>query len=192
MNNKGRVVAMDVLETRLDRSAQRLRRAGAHNVERRALSPDNRKWLKRQAGAFDRVLVDAPCTGTGTWRRNPDGRWTLRPEDLAELVPKQAGILDAAARLVKPGGALVYATCSVLPAENERQVEAFLARHPDFETVPVLRAWQEVIGGEPPAGIDGPYLRLSPLRHGTDGFFAAVLSRHAPSSDDPDPPRPQE
>lgn len=79
MNNKGRVVAMDVLESRLDRSAQRLRRAGAHNVERRALDGDNRKWLKRQAGAFDRVLVDAPCTGTGTWRRNPDGRWTLRP-----------------------------------------------------------------------------------------------------------------
>lgn len=189
MNNKGRVVAMDVLETRLDRSAQRLRRAGAHNVERRALSPDNRKWLKRQAGAFDRVLVDAPCTGTGTWRRNPDGRWTLRPEDLAELVPKQAAILDAAARLVKPGGALVYATCSVLPAENERQVEAFLERHPDFEAVPVSEVWQQAMRADPPAEIGpGPYLRLSPLRHGTDGFFAAVLSRRHPPSDDPFPP----
>src|SRR4029077_12852030 len=81
MNNKGRVVAMDVLEKRLDRSAQRLRRAGAHNVERRAIDVDQRKWLKRQAGAFDRVLVDVPCPGSGTWRRNPDGRWTLRPED---------------------------------------------------------------------------------------------------------------
>jgi 16S rRNA (cytosine967-C5)-methyltransferase len=193
MNNKGRVVAMDVLETRLDRSAQRLRRAGAHNVERRALGPDNRKWLKRQAGAFDRVLVDAPCTGTGTWRRNPDARWTLRPEDLAELVPKQADILDAAARLVKPGGALVYATCSVLPAENERQVEAFLERHPDFEAVPVSQVWQEALGGDPPSEIGpGPYLRLSPLRHGTDGFFAATLTRRHPlSSDDPDPSRPQ-
>ncbi|UYN97268.1 MAG: RsmB/NOP family class I SAM-dependent RNA methyltransferase [Enhydrobacter sp.] len=170
MNNKGRVVAMDVLETRLDRSAQRLRRAGAHNVERRPLDADNRKWLKRQAGAFDRVLVDVPCTGTGTWRRNPDGRWTLGRKDLEELVPKQAAILDAAAKLVKPGGRLVYATCSVLPAENERQVEAFVARHPDFEAVPV--PWPELASG--------PYLRLSPLRHGTDGFFAALLQRSKP------------
>ena len=177
MNNKGRVVAMDVYESRLDRSAQRLRRAGAHNVERRALDGDNRKWLKRQAGAFDRVLVDAPCTGTGTWRRNPDGRWTLRPEDLEELVPKQAAILDAAARLVKPGGGLVYATCSVLPAENERQIEAFLERHPEFAAVPVGDVWRDAMGADPPTEIGGPYLRLSPLRHGTDGFFAATLVR---------------
>ena len=179
MNNKGRVVAMDVYESRLERSAQRLRRAGAHNVERRALDGDNRKWLKRQAGAFDRVLVDAPCTGTGTWRRNPDGRWTLRPEDLAELVPKQAAILDAAARLVKPGGGLIYATCSVLPAENERQIEAFLERHPEFAAVPVTDVWRDAMGAEPPPEIAGPYLRLSPLRHGTDGFFAATLVRKA-------------
>ena len=178
MNNKGRVVAMDVLETRLDRSAQRLRRAGAHNVERRAIDADNRKWLKRQAGAFDRVLVDAPCTGSGTWRRNPDGRWTLRPEDLAELVPKQAAILDAASRLVKPGGGLIYATCSVLPAENERQIEAFLERHADFAVVPVADIWREALASEPPAEVAaGPYMRLSPLRHGTDGFFAATLVR---------------
>jgi 16S rRNA (cytosine967-C5)-methyltransferase len=178
MNNKGRVVAMDVYESRLDRSAQRLRRAGAHNVERRALDGDNAKWLKRQKGAFDRVLVDAPCTGTGTWRRNPDGRWTLKPEDLAELVPKQAAILDAASRLVKSGGGLIYATCSVLPAENERQIEAFLQNHPDFSVVPVDGLWQDTIGTEPPAQIaESPYLRLSPLRHGTDGFFAAALVR---------------
>ena len=178
MDNKGRVVAMDVLETRLERSAIRLRRAGAHNVERRALDGENRKWLKRQAGAFDRVLVDAPCTGTGTWRRNPDGRWTLNAQDLAELVPKQAAILDAAARLVKPGGGLVYATCSVLPAENERQIEAFLERHPEFVAVPVADVWRDAMGAEAPAEIaTGPYLRLSPLRHGTDGFFAATLLR---------------
>ena len=178
MNNKGRVVAMDVYESRLDRSAQRLRRAGAHNVERRALDIDNRKWLKRQAKAFDRVLVDAPCTGTGTWRRNPDGRWTLQPKDLAELVPKQAEILDAAARLVKPGGGLIYATCSVLPAENEHQIAAFLNRHPDFEVVPAVDVWRDVLASEPPAEMaTAPYLRLSPLRHGTDGFFAAALVR---------------
>lgn len=183
MNNKGRVVAMDVYESRLDRSAQRLRRAGAHNVERRALQTkegagDNRKWLKRHAKAFDRVLVDAPCTGTGTWRRNPDGRWTLQPKDLAELVPKQAEILDAAARLVKPDGGLVYATCSVLPAENEHQIAAFLERHPDFEVVPAGDIWRDVLASEPPPEVaTGPYLRLSPLRHGTDGFFAATLVR---------------
>ena len=181
MNNKGRVVAMDVYESRLDRSAQRLRRAGAHNVERRALKTkegvdDNRKWLKRHAKAFDRVLVDAPCTGTGTWRRNPDGRWTLKPQDLAELVPKQAEILDAAARLVKPDGGLIYATCSVLPAENERQIEAFLARNSDFEVVPVAAIWRDVLPTEPPADVaQAQFLRLSPLKHGTDGFFAATL-----------------
>ena len=185
MNNKGRVVAMDVYESRLDRSAQRLRRAGAHNVERRALqtkegSADNRKWLKRQAGAFDRVLVDAPCTGTGTWRRNPDGRWTLQPKDLEELLPKQAMILDAASKLVKPGGGLIYATCSVLPAENEHQIAGFLERHPDFEVVPVGALWRDVLESEPPPEVEnGPYLRLSPLKHGTDGFFAAALVRKA-------------
>jgi 16S rRNA (cytosine967-C5)-methyltransferase len=178
MNNKGRVVAMDVYESRLDRSAQRLRRAGAHNVERRALDADNAKWLKRQKGAFDRVLVDAPCTGTGTWRRNPDGRWTLAPEDLAELVPKQGEILDAASRLVKPGGGLIYATCSVLPSENERQIAAFLEKHPEFSVVPVSDLWRDVIATEVPPQIDAsPYLRLSPLQHGTDGFFAAALVR---------------
>ncbi|WP_231714752.1 RsmB/NOP family class I SAM-dependent RNA methyltransferase [Enhydrobacter aerosaccus] len=180
MNNKGRVVAMDVLETRLDRSAQRLRRAGAHNVERRALGPDNAKWLKRQKGMFDRVLVDAPCTGTGTWRRNPDGRWTLSPHDLAELLPKQAGILAAASRLVKPGGGLIYATCSVLPAENERQIDAFLESHPDFAVVPIADLWPDAIGTPlPPDLAHSPYLRLSPLRHGTDGFFAAALVRRS-------------
>ena len=180
MNNKGRVVAMDVYESRLDRSAQRLRRAGAHNVERRAIDADNRKWLKRQAGAFDRVLVDAPCTGTGTWRRNPDGRWTLQPKDLEELLPKQAMILDAASKLVKPGGGLIYATCSVLPAENEHQIAGFLERHPDFEVVPVGALWRDVLESEPPPEVEnGPYLRLSPLKHGTDGFFAAALVRQA-------------
>jgi 16S rRNA (cytosine967-C5)-methyltransferase len=179
MNNKGRVVALDVLESRLDRSGERLRRAGVHNVERRALSPDNRRWLKRQSSAFDRVLVDAPCTGTGTWRRNPDGRWTLSPQDLAELVPKQAAILDAAQRLVKPGGALIYATCSVLPDENERQIAAFLERHPDFAVMRIKDSWREALGSEAPADVaSGPYLRLSPLRHGTDGFFAATLVRN--------------
>src|SRR5471030_3265443 len=188
MNNKGRVVAMDVYESRLDRSAQRLRRAGAHNVERRALDAENAKWLKRQKDAFDRVLVDAPCTGTGTWRRNPDGRWTLSENDLAELVPKQAAILDAASRLVKPGGGLIYATCSVLPAENEHQIASFLARHADFAVVPVADLWPEVLGTDLPAQHpESPYLRLSPLQHGTDGFFAAALVRNESVRSSPPP-----
>ena len=194
MNNKGRVVAMDVYESRLDRSAQRLRRAGAHNVERRAIDADNRKWLKRQAGAFDRVLVDAPCTGTGTWRRNPDVRWTLQPKDLEELLPKQSAILDAASKLVKPGGGLIYATCSVLPAENEKQIAAFLERNDRFEVVPVGALWRDVLSTEPPPEVEnGPYLRLSPLKHGTDGFFAAALVRKPDEKSAPEEkPAPEE
>ena len=127
------------------------------------------------------MLFRSPCTGTGTWRRNPDGRWTLSPRDLAELLPKQATILDEAQRLVKPGGRLIYVTCSVLPAEDEAQAEAFLARHPDFRPLPVAELWRESVGGEPPPQTaPRAWLRLSPLQHGTDGFFAAVFERQLP------------
>jgi 16S rRNA (cytosine967-C5)-methyltransferase len=178
MQNKGRVVACDVSAFRLERSGQRLRRAGVHNVERRALDADGRKWLKRHAGMFDRVLVDAPCTGIGTWRRNPDARWTLTPDDIAELPAKQADILATAAKLVKPGGRLVYATCSMLPAENEDIVRAFLVAHPDFALRPIAEAWKESIGTPLPAGATSDdCLRLTPARHHTDGFFVAVLER---------------
>jgi 16S rRNA (cytosine967-C5)-methyltransferase len=178
MQNKGRVVACDVSAFRLERSAQRLRRAGIHNVERRALDADGRKWLKRHAGKFDRVLVDAPCTGIGTWRRNPDARWTLRPKDVAELPAKQAEILAAAARLVKPGGRLIYATCSLLSIENEERVAAFLAGDPGFAALPVQEVWKETVGTPfPSAATSGDSLRLTPARHGTDGFFVAVLER---------------
>lgn len=177
MENKGRVIACDVLARRLERAADRFRRAGLHNIETRALSSERDPWVKRHKGRFDRVLVDAPCSGTGTWRRNPDSRWRPLGPGLGELVPLQEEILDSAARLVKPGGRLVYATCSLLPEENDRRVEAFLAGHPDFQVVPMPRAWAETIGTEPPGG--GPYLALTPARHGTDGFFAAVLERAA-------------
>jgi 16S rRNA (cytosine967-C5)-methyltransferase len=176
MRNRGRLVACDIHLGRLDAAVKRLRRAGAGNVERRLLEPGE-KWTKRAAGSFDRVLVDAPCTGTGTWRRNPDARARLLERDLAELVARQAAILDRASRLVKPGGSLVYATCSVLPEENESQVDAFRARHPSFEIVPLAEAWAAVAEGAPPC--DGPFLSLTPARHGTDGFFAAVLRRSA-------------
>jgi 16S rRNA (cytosine967-C5)-methyltransferase len=119
------------------------------------------------------VLVDAPCTGSGTWRRNPDARLRLVERDLAELLPRQAGILDAAARLVRIGGRLVYATCSLLHEENEGQVSDFLSRHPGFALLPLAEAW--ALDGAPPCV--GPFLSLTPRQHGTDGFFAAVLQR---------------
>ncbi len=174
MQNRGHLVACDVSAPRLEGAVRRLRRAGVQNCERHLVAPGD-KWAKRRGGTFDRVLVDAPCTGTGTWRRNPDARSRLRPQDLAELVPKQAMILDAAARLVRPGGRLVYATCSLLPDENEAQIDAFLARHPDFSVIPLPQAWTL----PSPAPGEGPYLSLTPRLHGTDGFFGAVLERAA-------------
>lgn len=173
MKNTGRLVAMDVSTIRLTQAKQRLRRAGVHNAETRELDG---KWIKRHAEKAERVLVDAPCTGTGTWRRKPDAKWRLSQQDLDELVPRQAEILDRAAKLVSPkGGRLVYVTCSVLMEENEEQVAAFLRRHPDFSVLPVSEVWAKTVGGACP--VPGPYLSLSPGRHGTDGFFAAILVR---------------
>lgn len=168
MENRGHIAACDVSAPRLEAAARRLRRAGAQNVERHLFIPGDR-WVKRRAGSFARVLVDAPCTGTGTWRRNPDARLRTTETDLAELVARQAALLDTGARLVAPGGRLVYATCSLLAAENEDQVAAFLARTPGFAAVP-----------HGVAGVaGGPALRLTPAQHGTDGFFAAMLERSA-------------
>ena len=178
MQNRGRLVACDVSARRLERAARRLRRAGVANVERRAVSGERDKWVKRHAASFDRVFLDVPCLGTGTWRRNPDAKWRAGPEDLAELVERQREILQSAARLVKPGGRLVYATCSFLAEEDEEQVESFLTGAPDFAVYPAERAWGEMIGGRPPAGI-GRFARLSPARHGTDGFFVAIFERKA-------------
>jgi len=172
MRNRGHLVACDVSPARLDAAQRRLRRAGVHNVERRVIEPGG-KWLKRHAGSFDRVLVDAPCTASGTWRRNPAARLRLAPNDLAELLPKQAQILDQAAPLVRSGGRLVYATCSLFAEENEAQVSAFIARHPEFAPLPLEHAWAL----PNPLPGHGPDLVLTPRRHGTDGFFAAVLER---------------
>jgi 16S rRNA (cytosine967-C5)-methyltransferase len=213
MNNEGKIVACDTSLARLERARVRLRRAGVHNVETHALVPGD-KWGKRQAGSFDRVLVDAPCSGSGTWRRNPDARWRYGPDDLSGLTGDQRRILDRAAGLVKPGGRLIYATCALLREENEDQVAAFLDRHQDFVQVPVAEVWRETVGGEAPlvpsprragegqgGGLDdrafvsasqslgsappsltlprgdSKALRLTPARHGTDGFFVAVLER---------------
>ena len=175
MANRGRLVACEVSARRLERAVRRLRRAGVGNVERRVLTSERDKWVKHHAGGFDRVLVDAPCLGTGTWRRNPGDKWRVTPENLADLVVRQQQILRSAARLVRPGGRLVYATCSVLREEDEAQAEAFLAAEPEFSVVPAARAWNETIGGPSPGG--ERYLRLTPARHGTDGFFVAIFER---------------
>ena len=131
---------------------------------------------------FDRVLIDAPCSGAGTWRRNPDAKWRLTPADLDELVDLQRRILESASRLVKPGGRLVYATCSLFQEENADQVQAFLAAHPDFAVVPGTKAWNAAMehnGGDTPYPGDGEMLVLTPARHGTDGFFVAVMEKKA-------------
>ena len=177
MQNKGHLIACDISAKRLERSGVRLRRAGISNVERRTLTTERDKWVKRHAESFDRVFIDAPCTGTGTWRRNPDAKWRLEPKDLAELTDLQARILDSAARLAKPGGRVIYATCSLLPEENDLQIEAFLATHPEFRLVPVGQVWREAFGK--PCPEPGDMLHLTPARHGTDGFFVAVLERQA-------------
>jgi len=175
MQNKGRIVAMDINGRRLEKSRSRFKRAGVHDIiELRALEESkNRKWLRRQKGTFDVVLTDVPCTGTGTWRRNPDMRWRVYGPSLEELCGIQKEILDKVAKAVKPGGRLIYATCSLLPDENEFQIEAFLKRHGEFQLVTVEKCWPE----EGALPCTGDYMRLTPLRHNTDSFFAAVLER---------------
>jgi 16S rRNA (cytosine967-C5)-methyltransferase len=175
MQVKGRIVAMDTEERRLEKGRERFRRARVSDIiELRPLSDErHRKWLKRQDQSFDVVLTDVPCTGTGTWRRNPDMRWFTYGPSLAELCAVQADILDRVVHVVKPLGRLVYATCSLLPEENEEQVAAFLKRHDDFELLPLSQGWPE--GVTPPCA--GDVMRLTPHRHGTDGFFAAILQR---------------
>jgi 16S rRNA (cytosine967-C5)-methyltransferase len=175
MNNKGHLVACDVSAKRLERATERLRRAGASIVQRVHHSTERDKWVKKHVGGFDRVFVDAPCTGTGTWRRNPDAKWRLKPKDLEELAALQAEILDSAQRLVKGGGRLIYATCSLLREEDESQIEQFLETHPDFSLKPIGEVWREVFESEPPHR--SSTLRLSPARDGTDGFFVAVMER---------------
>ena len=180
MANKGHVIACDVSEGRLKRAAERFRHAGLHNIETRLLTGETDRWVKRHKGGFDRVLVDAPCSGTGTWRRNPDARWRTDGSGLETLLPLQARILASAARLVKPGGRLVYATCSLLPEENEGQVETFLAAHPAFRVVPLRESAPHIVGSVHP-----DHLSLTPARHGTDGFFAAVMIRDAAPAVEP-------
>ena len=174
MRSTGRLYAFDVSDRRLARLKARVARSGLSNVHPVTIANENDIRIKRLAGKLDRVLVDAPCSGLGTLRRNPDLKWRQTPEGVAELARKQHDILKGAARLVKPGGRLVYATCSILPEENEAIVAGFLAAHPDFKQVSA----QEILAQQGIALACGEALRLAPHTHGTDGFFAAVLERH--------------
>jgi 16S rRNA (cytosine967-C5)-methyltransferase len=173
MNSQGRLYAMDVSEKRLANLKPRLKRSGASNIQPMLISHENDLKVKRLAGKIDRVLVDAPCSGLGTLRRNPDLKFRQSPGSIAELTLKQAAILASASRLLKKGGRLVYATCSILPEENQQIVQAFLAAHPDF----VLRPAGEVLHQQKIALEALDYLELRPHLHKTDGFFAAVLER---------------
>ena len=182
MRNTGRLYAFDVSGHRLDALKPRLARSGLSNVHPAALAHERDDRVKRLAGKMDRVLVDAPCSGLGTLRRNPDLKWRQSPQSVQELTAKQSAILQSAARLVKPGGRLVYATCSVLPEENEAIAQAFGAAHPEFapldagELLAQLKVEQAASlcsGGDS----GSRYVRLWPHQHGCDGFFAAVWQR---------------
>jgi 16S rRNA (cytosine967-C5)-methyltransferase len=177
MRNTGRLYAFDTSGHRLDALKPRLARSGLSNVHPVAIAHERDDRIKRLAGKIDRVLVDAPCSGLGTLRRNPDLKWRHNPKAIEELTAKQAAILQSAARLLKPGGRLVYATCSILRDENEAIAEAFSAANKDFTPLETSALLTHL--GVEGAGklCNGPYLRLWPYLHETDGFFAAVWQK---------------
>ncbi len=174
MASTGRLYAFDVSEKRLANLSPRLKRSGLSNITPQRIQSENDTKIKRLAGKLDRVLVDAPCTGLGTLRRNPDLKWRQTSAGLAELNTKQSLILEAAGRLVKPGGRLIYGTCSLLREENEDIIERFLEAHPEFVLSAVNPIFEKL---KISLKMPGPFLQLSPDRHGTDGFFAAVMER---------------
>ena len=173
--NWGVIHACDVNGSRLRRMAPRLRRAGVSIVEAHEISGAGDPWFTGHLASADRVLIDAPCTGTGTIRRNPDLAWRLSPADTERNVSMQRALLARAADLVRPGGRLVYATCSLLEAENEQRVAEFLSEHPNFGPVPVGEVWTHVL--DSPAPRERDCVLLTPRRYGTDGFFIAILER---------------
>jgi 16S rRNA (cytosine967-C5)-methyltransferase len=175
MRNTGRLYAFDVSEKRLSNLSQRLKRSGLSNLHSQLISSEQDPKLKRLHSKFDRVLVDAPCSGLGTLRRNPDLKWRQTEQDILELTAKQTAILERAARLVKAGGRLVYATCSLIEEENERIAAGFLESHPEFVLLPA----REVLAQQQVPLDTGDYLRLFPHLHQTDGFFAAVFEKKA-------------
>jgi 16S rRNA (cytosine967-C5)-methyltransferase len=176
MANKGQIHAHDQDRHRLRPIFERLARAGARNVQ--VLGADEGARLDNLEEKIDCVVVDAPCSGSGAWRRNPDSKWRLTEKQLQQRMRDQKALLERGARLVKPGGRLLYITCSVLPEENDDQVATFLAGHPDFALVPYRDQWRRAIGTEPPVSDGGAdTLLLTPHRHATDGFFIAVMAK---------------
>ena len=169
MSGKGRLVACDTNRDRLQRMTPRAQRAGAFNIETRLLNPgEEAQQLSDLAGLADLVLIDAPCSGSGTLRRNPEARWRLTPDSLDRLTMLQTHVLSLGAALVKPGGKLVYAVCSLIEAEGAAQIDAFLASNPGWQVDVIESEW-----GRP----DGAGLCLSPAHDGTDGFFVARMAR---------------
>ncbi|MBX2849779.1 MAG: RsmB/NOP family class I SAM-dependent RNA methyltransferase [Acidiferrobacterales bacterium] len=178
MQNKGVIYACDLHTKRLDNLRKRVKRAGVHNVRVHVLSTEKDKWVKQQKGKADLVLIDAPCTGTGTWRRSPDSRWNLRPEDLDELIELQRSILQSASRLVRPGGRLVYATCSILMEENESQTQLFLAENTHFKAEDFLLS-EPLLSNPGRVKHRGHEIRTLPGLSGCDGFYACSLTRES-------------
>lgn len=176
MRSTGRLYAFDISASRLARARPRFARSGLSNIVPVVIQENNDRRVKRLRGKAHRVLVDAPCSGLGTLRRNPDLKWRMSAQAVEELLVRQAAILDQAAPCVAPGGRLVYATCSVLPEENEQQLQQFMARHPGFR---LLDARSILADRAPRLALQSEYLVLRPDEHGTDGFFAAALERTA-------------
>lgn len=174
MQNKGNLILSDIHPHRLQRAKERLRRAGVTSYQLKDIAKDN-SWFKRQHNRFDRVLVDAPCTGTGTWRRNPDLKNRLTPTDLEELTQLQQKILEQALQFVKPGGQLIYVTCSVLDAENDSQVNWLLEKYPEFKSIPVSDVWNKTL--KVPCPFTAGTAQFKPSIHGTDGFFVSIFER---------------
>ena len=176
LQNKGRVVAYDADRHRLRPIFERMTRAGVTNIE--VIAADEASKLD-EMGGFDCVLIDAPCSGSGSWRRKPDAKWRLAEMQLKLRVKDQREVLERGAVLVKTGGRLVYITCSVLPEENTAQIDAFLKAHKNFEIIPYAKQWASAIGTPAPVSADGSTdtLLLTPAQHGTDGFFIAVMRR---------------
>ena len=175
MHNKGQVHAYDSDRRRLAPIIERLKRAGTRNVQ----VHDDRNGLLPLRGKFDKVLVDAPCTGTGTWRRRPDTKWRLTQKNLDERTSQQQEALAQAGEFVRPGGSLIYVTCSVLPEENEAQVNRFASQNPDFDVVEALSSWEKLFNKDTPRprSSDGKTITLTPASTDTDGFFFCRLQR---------------
>ena len=180
MRSTGRLYAFDVSGHRLEALKPRLKRSGLSNVHPVQIAHERDDRIKRLAGKIDRVLVDAPCSGLGTLRRNPDLKWRQSPKAIEQLQAKQTAILNSAARLLKPGGRLVYATCSLMPAENEVIANAFTAEHPDFVLLDAREKLEQAGVTQAESLVtEAGHLRLWPHRHATDGFYAAAWEKKA-------------